>query len=257
MTREIRSAVTATIIVVGLLAIVEAVVRWWRIPPYLFPAPSVVGRELLRSRAYFAQHAKATAFEALCGLALAVIIGFVSGVALAEWRRIRESFLPLLVASQAVPIIAVAPIVVLWFGNGYGSKIAMAALLCYFPLTVNSMRGMSAPSSMEIDVFRMYAATRWQMFAKLRLPASVPFVFGGLRVSAALATIGAIVAEYAGADRGLGYVITQSTYRLDTPQLFAAVLCSAFIGCMFYGVIVIFERVFLRRFNLQEWTVTP
>ncbi|MGH8497548.1 MAG: ABC transporter permease, partial [Methylococcales bacterium] len=129
--------------------------------------------------------------------------------------------LPYFIASQAVPIVAVAPLFILWLGNGITSKVGMAALICFFPVTVNSSRGLRSVSQEHVDLFRINAASAAQIFWKLRLPASLGYVMTGLRVSAALAMIGAIVAEYAGANQGIGYVIMQATYRLDTPLLFA------------------------------------
>jgi NitT/TauT family transport system permease protein len=129
------------------------------------------------------------------------------------------------------------------------SKVAMAALICFFPMVVNSTRGLRAASNEQLALMRVFGATVWQTFWKLRLPTSLVYVLSGMRVSAALAMIGAIVAEYAGADRGLGYVITQATYRLDTPRLFAGILYSALGGWLLFLAVAFVERVALARYR--------
>jgi len=146
--------------------------------------------------------------------------------------------LPYAIATQAVPIVATAPLLILWLGAGMASKVAMAMLICFFPMVVSSTRGLRAVSGEQLALMTVFGATRWQTFWKLRLPTSLAYVLSGMRVSAALAMIGAIVAEYAGADRGLRYVIMQSTYRLDTPLLFAGILVSALGGWLLFLAVV-------------------
>jgi NitT/TauT family transport system permease protein len=149
---------------------------------------------------------------------------------------------------QAIPVVAVAPVLSLWFGVGVVSKIAMAALLCWFPMVVNAIRGFEATTTEQKLLFTIYGTSRTQLFFKLQLPQSVRFLLSGARTSAGLAMIGAIVAEYTGANAGLGYVITQSTYRLDTPELFAAILLAALAGLTLSWALGVVERSFLQRY---------
>jgi NitT/TauT family transport system permease protein len=150
-----------------------------------------------------------------------------------------------------VPVVAIAPIMVLWLGSGFASKAAMAAILCWFPAVMAATRGFLELEPNHAALFDVYRASSWDRLVKLRLPSGIAHVTSGIRVSAGLSMIGAIVAEYVGADRGLGYVITQATYRLDTDRLFAAVFCAAIAGVMIaeitYTVANRLFRPYLRR----------
>jgi NitT/TauT family transport system permease protein len=230
----------------------EALCRLLHLPEYLVPAPSNLAARLWSDAGYLLGHVATTFAEAVLGLALAAAVGFSFGVLFAHSRVAERAILPYFVAYQAVPIIAVAPLFILWFGNGLGSKVAMAGVLCFFPITVSTSRGLASVSSDQLDLFRIHAATRWQIFAHLRLPTSVPYLMTGIRVSTSLAMIGAIVAEYAGADRGIGYVIMQSSYRLDTPLLFCAIGFAALGGVLLYGAVRTVESVFLDRFTKND-----
>jgi NitT/TauT family transport system permease protein len=230
----------------------EALCRLLQAPEYLVPAPSTLAARLSSDTGYLLGHAATTFMEAVLGLFLAMVIGFLFGVLFVHFPVAERAILPYFVAYQAVPVIAVAPLFILWFGNGLGSKVTMAAVLCFFPITVSSSRGLASVSSDQLDLFRIHAATRWQVFALLRLPASVPHLMTGIRVSTSLAMIGAIVAEYAGADRGIGYVIMQSSYRLDTPLLFCAIGFAALGGVLLFGAVRAAETVFLDRFTKTD-----
>jgi NitT/TauT family transport system permease protein len=226
-----------------LIVVWAVIINIFSIPFYLLPSPTQVARTLLSDSGYLTFHTLITAAEAVVGLIIAIAVGFLVATVLANIEPVRAGFLPIIIAAQAVPIVAVAPIFALWFGTGFMSKAAMAALLCWFPTVMNATRGL-----LEIDptikaLFEVYRATRTQLFFKLRLPSAVSYVTSGIRISAGLAMIGAIVAEYVGADRGLGYVITQATYRVDTDRLFAAVICGAFAG------VVIAEAMY----NTSSW----
>jgi NitT/TauT family transport system permease protein len=219
------------------------------IPEFLLPRPVAVWKVLTNNRGDLAAHAAATFSEALLGLVVAASGGIILGSLFAVFNLFERMLLPFAIASQAVPIVAVAPVLVLWLGSGIQSKIAMAALICFFPMVVSTSKGLRAATAEQLAVMHVYDASKVQLFCKLQLPSSLPFLFSGLRVSAALATIGAIVGEYAGADRGLGYVIVQSTYRLDTAELFAAIACAALGGLLLFILVTITERAFLRRFT--------
>ena len=217
------------------------------IPSYLVPSPSQVWSNIATDGGYFVGHLEITLLEAYLGFALAILIGFFVGSLFALLGWLETMLLPYAIASQAIPVVALAPLLVLWLGTGIASKVAMATLLCFFPMVVNTTIGLRSVTVEQLSLFWVYDATVCQIFWKLRLPASLPFVGSGMRISAAMAMIGAIVAEYAGADRGIGYVIMQSTYRVDTAQLFTAIFFAAFGGiCIFLSAIFI-EHAFLKR----------
>ena len=204
---------------------------------------------MITQHQYFLHHGAITFLEAFLGFALALVIGFALGTSFAVFSVLERALLPYAIASQAVPIVAVAPLLILWLGAGLSSKVAMAALICFFPMVVNSTKGLRSVGDQQIALMHIYNATRWQIFWKLRFPASLAYVLSGMKISAALAMIGAIVAEYAGADEGLGYVIMQATYRLDTVQLFAGIFYSALGGWVLFLIVLAVERRFLGRYH--------
>lgn len=224
-------------------------IKVFAIAEFLLPSPKRILDAMVSDRDYFFEHGLTTLLEASLGFLVAVVLGFVLGTMFAVFGLLERMLLPYAIASQAVPIVAVAPLFVLWLGAGLASKIAMAALICFFPMVVNTTRGLCSVGDQYLALMRIYGATKWQIFWKLRFPASLAYLLSGMRISAALAMIGAIVAEYAGADRGLGYVIMQSTYRLDTVQLFAGIFYSALGGLIIFLGVVFVEHVFFARYR--------
>jgi NitT/TauT family transport system permease protein len=187
-----------------------------------------------------------TLFEAVLGFMLGTLLAFFVAVLFVHSQIIERSVSPYFVALQAVPIVATAPLLIIWFGNGLFSKVVMAAMICFFPMVVNSAAGLKSISENELDLMRLFSANPSQIFFKLRLPASLPFLFSGLKISATLSVIGAVVAELAGATKGLGFQILISSYQTDTPFLFAAVLFSALIGILFFSSVVLLEKLLTR-----------
>lgn len=228
----------------------HVIVTLFEIPVYLLPSPTRIFRVMVSDGDYFISHSVTTLVEAVLGFALAVLAGFLLGTVFALFGFIERMILPYAIASQAVPIVAVAPLFILWLGNSLASKVAMAALICFFPMVVNTSRGLRAVGDQHLALMRVYNATRRQIFWKLRFPSSLPYILSGMRISAALAMIGAIVAEYAGADRGIGYVIMQATYRLDSVQLFAGIFYSALGGLLIFSGVLLTERYFLARYRV-------
>jgi NitT/TauT family transport system permease protein len=187
-----------------------------------------------------------TFLEAMVGFIVGVSSAFALGAAFVHSRILERSIAPYFVALQAVPIVATAPLLIIWFGNGLLSKVIMAAMICFFPMVINTTVGLKDIPEDALDLMRMLSASRRQIFLKLRLPASLPFIFSGLKISATLSVIGAVVAELAGATQGIGFQIMVSSYRTDTPMLFAAVLFSALTGILFYYAVVAAERLWQR-----------
>lgn len=246
MMRRLIYPLTFAVII---LLIWSIAIRLFHVPQFLLPSPQQIGRAMLVDRDYFILHGLTTLLEAFLGFALAVLLGFLLGTVFAIFGLIEKMVLPYAIASQAVPIVAIAPLFVLWLGNGLASKIAMSCLICFFPMVVNTTRGLRSVGNQYLALMRIYSATKWQVFWKLQFPSSLTYVMSGMRVSAALAMIGAIVAEYAGADQGLGYVIMQSTYRLNTVELFAGIFYSALGGWLIFSVVLLIEYLFLSRYK--------
>ena len=204
------------------------------VPPYLLPPPTQVLARAFDPERRLAFHFGVTALEALGGFVAGSLCGFGLAVLFVHVPLIEDALYPWAVVSQTVPLVAIAPLVVLWFGNGLLSRAAISALFTFFPVLVNSTRGLRLSDQATLDLLRSYGASRWQLFWTLRVPQCLPFLFTGLKIGATLAVIGAIVGEFAGASAGLGYLITVSTYYLETDLTFAAVSVASLLGIGLY-----------------------
>ncbi len=222
----------------------EALVRVGNYPAFLLPTPERVARKLLSVIAdgTLIRHTGVTLVEVLGGLALGLIVATVLGYALAKSVALERAIAPYLVASQAVPIIAIAPLLVIWFGPGLWSKILISALIVFFPILINTIAGVrSVPTDLR-DLMRSLHATRWQTFAKLEVPAALPVLLAGLKVGATLSVIGAVVGEFAGSDAGLGFMISVADGQYDTARMFVGVLALVALALSLYGSVALIER---------------
>ena len=192
--------------------------------PFILPSPARVAETLWTARATLAHHAAITATEIVLGLLLGTVLGVLTALALNSWTPARRVLLPLVMASQALPVFAVAPLLVVWFGLGLGSKIAMATLIIYFPVASALGDGLERAEGDLVDLGRIYGASRLQLLFHIRLPAAMPALASGLRVAATVAPIGAIVGEWVGAAGGLGYLINQANARMQTDMTFAGLV---------------------------------
>jgi NitT/TauT family transport system permease protein len=236
------------LVIVAGIALWAGLVRWQEYPVFLLPGPDVVWRKLLVVAAdgSLLRHTRVTLVEVALGLLLGLSAAFVLGYLLGKSQRIERMVAPYLVASQSVPIVAVAPLLVIWFGSGLTSKVLVCALITFFPTLVNTMVGVRNVDDELRDLMRTLRAGWWQTFRLLELPAALPVIFGGLKLSVILAVVGAVVGEFAGADAGLGYLINLARGLLDTPLMFVAVLALVVIAQALYGVVAFGEHVALR-----------
>jgi putative hydroxymethylpyrimidine transport system permease protein len=215
-------------IVLALLGAWELAARWdlladaLGIEPFLIPAPSDVATALWEDRELLAEDAWVTLKEVLLGFAVAVAAGVLFAVPLHLSTPLRQAFYPILVASQTIPIIVVAPILVVWFGFGIGPKLAIIALICFFPITVNTLDGLRSVDPELVKMMRTLDATRWQLFRRVEAPTALPYFFSGAKIAVAVAVIAAVIAEDQAATSGLGLVIKQALNQLDTARAFAA-----------------------------------
>lgn len=216
------------------------------IPEYIFPNFSSVVTSLIENKSNVFENSLTTLTEAVLGFFLGCSVAFSLGVLLALSRLWREALLPYVIGSNAIPIVAVSPLIVLWFGHDLFSKVIVAAFLSFFPFAINTYKGLEQITRAELDLFRIYGSTNQDIFWKLRLPKAVPFLFAGLKLSATYAVIGAVVGEFVGADSGLGYGILQASYSLNTPRLFAYLITSCAMGLMMYGLVALIERRFIK-----------
>ncbi|MFV2051116.1 ABC transporter permease [Metabacillus sp. YM-086] len=227
------------IFAVGIFILWEVAVRSFSIPTYLLPAPSTVMQEIDGS---LMSHMLVTLYEALVGFLLANILGFTTAVIFVHSKPIEKGMYPLAIALKTTPLVALAPLLVVWLGTGYESKIVASMLICFFPILVNSVKGLKAIEHEAWELFTTYKGTKWEIFWKLRLPTSLPYVMSALKISSSLAIVGAIVGEFVGANKGLGYVVLTSSYHMDTPIMFSAIFASALCGLVLFWTISWLER---------------
>ena len=212
----------------------EILVRWLEIPPYLVPSPAAVAREAWMSRADLVSASLVTLAGAVSGFVASLVFGTLAAVLFAQAAWIRASLFPYAIFLQTVPIVAVAPLIVIWFGPGFHSVVLVSFVLSVFPILSNATTGLVRVDRELLDLFRLHDASRWQILTRLRLPHSVPMIVAGAKVSSGLTVIGAIVGEffagYGERTPGLGYLILQSSGQLRTELLFACVGASTLLG---------------------------
>ncbi len=226
------------------LAAWELVTRLKWLPPYLLPSPEAVAGRLAATIAsgMLVQHVMVTLQEVLLGLALGLILATAAGTLLAKSPAAEQLLSPYIIASQSIPTVAIAPLLVIWFGPGRLSKILISALLVFFPVLVNTMVGIrSVPEDLR-DLMRILKASHWQVFTRLELPAALPVYLGGVKVGATLSVIGAVVGEFVGSDEGLGFVINVARGMYDTALVFGAVFVLIGMALSLYGLVTLIER---------------
>ena len=213
--------------------------------PLAFVQPLANGQPLAL---YILIQTQYTVYEAVVGFVLGALAGFGLGVVFAHSRLLERGCLPYVVASQTVPILAIAPMVVIWLGRGFFSIALIASYLTFFPVVINTLRGLLSVEPSALELMQSYAATRREILFKLRLPASLPYLFTALKLSSTASIIGALIAEMTGAQRGLGWnlVYFAQYYTTNPPNLWAAIALSALLGLAFYGVVVAIERRIVR-----------
>ena len=209
---------------------------------YLLPAPSEVASALWRDRDLLAPDAWVTAREVLLGFALALLVGVAIAIALHLSPLLRRAVYPLVVASQAVPVVVIAPILVIWFGFGMTPKLIVIALICFFPIVVNTLDGLEGTERDQVKMMRTLGASRLDLLRRLELPSSLPFFFSGAKVAVAVAVIGAVFGELVGSDAGLGHAIQVGTAELETARVFAAVLILSAMAIALFGALTLIER---------------
>ena len=209
---------------------------------FLVPAPSDIAQALWQDRSLLADQGWVTLKEVLAGFGVSVAIGVSFAVAMHLWESLRRAFYPLLIASQTVPIVVIAPILVVWFGYGIGPKVAIIALICFFPITVNTLDGLRSVDPDLPKLMRTLDATRWQALRRVEAPTALPFFFSGAKIAIAIAVIGAVFGEWAGADSGLGHLILISNGQLLTAREFAAVAVLSAFAIALFALLAALER---------------
>ncbi|MEO8545472.1 MAG: ABC transporter permease [Burkholderiaceae bacterium] len=225
---------------------------WWAIvvglgvKPFIAPSPFLVLETLYAKRAVLLDNMLPTAMEAAGGFLLGNLVAIAIATISVHNKTLHDIFFPVALMLNAIPIVAKAPVLVLIMGNGVEPKIAIAALVCFFPSLVNMVRGLDAANPQAMELMRVLSASKTEVFFKLRLYSSLPYLFSALRISASLAVIGAVVGEWIGATTGIGALIIQATYNFDSALLYSAIVMSALLTGAFYLAVAVLERAVLR-----------
>ncbi|MCZ6486192.1 MAG: ABC transporter permease [Acidobacteria bacterium] len=238
---------------IGLLAVLlviwEVSVKYLEIPFFLLPPPSGVLMSLqggfaesLTSRVGFYLHTYYTVSEALLGFLIGSGTGMILGTLIAQSRFVGKVLLPYIVAFQSLPKVALAPLLIVWFGVGMTSKVVIVAMLTFFPLLVNSIAGFESVDPDRLEMMRSFKATPWQIFRKVRFPSALPFIFAGLSMAIVYSLIGAIVGEFIGGRHGLGILILQMNFNMDMQGVFSVFVVLSVIGIVFYSAMQFIER---------------
>lgn len=212
------------------------------IEPYLVPSPAEIASSLWEDRSLLAENAWVTLREILLGFLLAVVVGVCFAVAMYLSDTVRLAAYPLVLASQTIPIVAIAPILVIWFGFGIQPKLVIVALICFFPITVATVDGLRSVDPEAVKLMRTLDASRWQTSRRLAAPAALPYFFSGAKIAATIAPIGAVFAEWAGSSSGLGRMILQDGAQFETARQFAAVAVLSAIALALFGLLSLGQR---------------
>ena len=224
----------------------EAYVRYHDTPTWFLPAPSKIASTLWNDRALLLENAWVTLQEVLAGFAVAVVLGVGLAIVINASQILEWAVYPLVIASQAIPLIALAPLLLVWFGYGPTPKIMVTALIAFFPITVGTVDGLRSADRELLDLLRSYGAGSWKRFRMVKVPSALPGFFSGAKIGISVAVIGAVFGEYVGADSGLGYLINISSAKLRTDLVFAAIVVLAVMAMLLFLIVALIERRVLR-----------
>jgi NitT/TauT family transport system permease protein len=239
---RVRKALFYLLYIVVILAIWDGFVRVFGIRPFLLPGPLLVAEEAYQFAGLLLSSTAVTLYEALIGFAIAAVIGIVIAVGIAYSRVIDSLVMTALVGINAAPKVAVAPILIIWLGTGVDSKIALAFLISFFPITVNAVRGFSSAPNDLINLYRIMRATPLQVFRKVRLPHALPAIFDGFKIALPIAMVGAVSGEFLAAREGIGYRIRLAIANFNSPFVWAGVILIAIEAILLFQILIVIER---------------
>lgn len=232
--------------IAGLIALWWAVIEIFQIKPFIAPTPWAVVETLYAKRAVLLDNLLPTAMEAAGGFLLGNLAAIAVATVFVHNKTLQDIFFPVVLMFNAVPLVAKAPVLVLIMGNGMEPKITIAALVCFFPTLVNMVRGLESVNPQAMELMRVLSASKTEIFFRLRLLNSLPYLFSALRISASMCVIGAVVGEWVGATVGIGAMILQATFNFDSPLLYAAIVMSASLSGLFFLLVTVAERLVIR-----------
>jgi len=233
------------VILLCLFLIWEGWVRLADTPRWMLPPPSAIVDSFRTDYRLLLRHTRVTFLEVVLGFGLALIAGLVAGVAIDTSRILERAIYPLIIASQTIPMVALAPLMLIWFGYGLVPKILLTALVGFFPIAVNTVDGLRSADREVIALLRTMGASRWKRFTIARVPAALPLIFSGARVAITFCVIGAVFAELVGSSEGLGYLMQRAASQFQTARVFASIVILALMGIGLFGLVSLIERLVL------------
>ena len=245
--RRLATVLAPSVAVLVLLLFWEYGARLFAIPPYLLPGPQVVLASMRENAAALWTQGLVTTWEIVLGFALSVAVGLPLALAIFLWQPFARAVYPLMIASQAMPKVAVAPLFLVWFGFGLLPKVLIGFLICFFPIVINTVMGLHGIEREKIYLAQSMGLGSAATFFKIRLPNALPAIFGGLKIAITLAVVGAVVGEFVGGDAGLGYLLITANGNMDTALLFAGIVCLTVIGVVLFLLVELAERLLLPR----------
>ncbi|MBN1399245.1 MAG: ABC transporter permease [Anaerolineae bacterium] len=234
------------LLIFGVLVIWQLAVWYWEIEDYLLPSPLAISAAAREALNLLGGHLWQTAQETLWGFGLALTVGLILGLLIDWFPWVRNALYPLLVASQTVPIVAIAPLLVIWFGYGIWPKIIVVGLVCFFPIVVNTADGLRTVDPELTALLRSMGASRRTIFFLVRLPGAMPLVFSGIKIAITYSVVGAIMGEWVGASKGLGIFMLRSTNSFRTDWVFVSIAVTAALSLLLFGLVAGIERLSLR-----------
>ncbi len=228
-----------------LAAVWELWVRWRDVPRWLLPPPSAIGETLLADRGLLLRHTGVTLSEVLLGFGLALVTGIALGAMIEASSVLERALYPLVIASQTVPVIALAPLFLIWFGYGLLPKVLITALIGFFPIAVNTVDGLRQTDPDILELFRSLGASRWTRFRLAKVPSALPSIFSGAKVAVAVCVIGAVFGELFGSSQGLGYLLDRSMAQFLTTRVFASIVLLSLMGVTLFALVALAERLMM------------
>jgi NitT/TauT family transport system permease protein len=235
------------VLVIAVLVLVWDIgIRLFAVPAYVVPPPASVGEALVRERARLLDNAMPTVIESVGGFALGNLVAIAAALAFVHSKALERALYPVAVGVRTLPIVAIAPIFVLLLGNGYAPKIAIAALITFFPTLVNMVEGLESADPQALELMHVLSASKTEIFRYVRWPSSLPYLFSAMRIASTSSVLGALVAEWIGTNKGLGYLIVLTTYDFRTALLYAAMVVTSAIALAFFFLVSLVEWFLVR-----------
>ena len=241
--RTARRWLPALLIALGIIALWEAYVRLFDVQTWLLPAPSAIAVALFQDAGLLWRHTRVTLSEIIIGFALALVSGVALATAIGMSRTLERALYPFIIASQTIPIIVIAPMLLIWVGYGLAPKVIVVALISFFPIVVNMVDGLKSVDRDMVNLMRTLGAARRQIFFKVQAPTSLPYLFSGMRVAIAVSVIGAVIGEWVGSSEGLGYLMLRSKPQFLTERVFASIAILSALGIGLFAAVGVVERI--------------